>query len=56
MNYIGTTAAIDHNGYVKGNTYFLANYTAGVRMIDLSNIQNKTITEIGFFDTYPENT
>ena len=53
--YIGTTAAIDHNGYTKGNIYFQANYTAGVRMIDLSNIEAKNLTEIGSFDTYPEN-
>jgi choice-of-anchor B domain-containing protein len=55
MEYIGTTPAIDHNGYVKGNTYYQANYAAGVRMIDISNIENKALNEIGFFDTYPEN-
>lgn len=53
--YVGNTTAIDHNGYVKGNTYFQANYTAGVRMIDISDIENKNMNEIGFFDTYPEN-
>jgi len=55
MEYFGSTTAIDHNGYTKGNTYFQANYSAGVRMIDISNIENKSLTEIGFFDTYPEN-
>jgi choice-of-anchor B domain-containing protein len=55
MEYFGTTPAIDHNGYVKGSTYFQANYAAGVRMIDISNIENKILNEIGFFDTYPEN-
>jgi len=53
--YLGTTSAIDHNGYVKGNEYFLANYTAGVRVLDISGVANKTITESGFFDTYPSN-
>ena len=24
-------------------------------MIDISNIENKSLSEIGFFDTYPEN-
>ena len=24
--YIGATDAIDHNGYIKGDRYFLANY------------------------------
>ncbi|MDD7915598.1 choice-of-anchor B family protein [Polaribacter ponticola] len=55
FDYSGSSAAVDHNGYVKGNTYYLANYTAGVRMLDISNIENKTITEVGYFDTYPDN-
>ncbi|WP_435414155.1 choice-of-anchor B family protein [Polaribacter aestuariivivens] len=55
FEYLGKTAAIDHNGYVKGNQFFQANYTAGVRIIDITNIENKNFTEIGFFDTYPEN-
>lgn len=53
MNYTGSTLAIDHNGYVNENTFYLANYRAGVRMIDISQIGNNNMTEIGFFDTYP---
>lgn len=52
-NYFGSTYAIDHNGYVKEDTFYLANYTAGVRFIDITDINN--ITETGFFDTYPAN-
>jgi len=55
MDYFGPTTAIDHNGYVKGNTYFMANYTAGLRMIDISDIAAGNMTEVGFFDTHPEN-
>ncbi|WP_439129935.1 choice-of-anchor B family protein, partial [Polaribacter sp.] len=55
FDYLGKFAAIDHNGYVKGNLFFQANYTAGVRIIDITNIENKDIEEVGFFDTYPEN-
>jgi choice-of-anchor B domain-containing protein len=55
FDYLGTTNAIDHNGYVKNNIYYQANYTAGVRMIDVSNVANKMFTEVGFFDTYPAN-
>lgn len=51
--YLGPTNAIDHNGYVLGNEFFLANYTAGVRVLDISQIAGKTISEIGFFDTHP---
>jgi len=55
FDYFGTTPAIDHNGYVKGNKFYLANYTAGLRVIDVSDIDNFVMTEIGYFDTYPEN-
>jgi len=53
--YLGETAAIDHNGYVKGEDFYLANYTAGVRILDISGIDAQTIVEEGFFDTYPLN-
>ena len=52
--YFGPTTAIDHNGYVKGNTFFLANYTAGVRFHDISGISSGNIIETGYFDTHPE--
>ena len=52
--YFGPTLAIDHNGYVKGNNFYLANYRAGLRVIDITNIDSMTpMTEIGYFDTYP---
>lgn len=55
MNYRGTTPAIDHNGYVKGHKFYLANYTAGIRIIDISSIASQSMTEIGFIDTFPSN-
>lgn len=51
-NYTGPTLAIDHNAYIKENLLYLANYTAGVRFIDIANINNASLKEIGFFDTY----
>lgn len=53
--YFGPTAAIDHNGYVKGNEYYLANYRAGLRVLDITNIASTTnpMTETGYFDTFP---
>jgi len=54
--YLGPTEAIDHNGYCKGNDFFLANYTAGLRILNTANINSSnTMNEIGFFDTFPEN-
>ncbi|MEW7277614.1 choice-of-anchor B family protein [Aquimarina sp. 2201CG1-2-11] len=55
MTYTGATAATDHNGYVKGDFLYLANYNAGIRVLDLSDIENKNIRELGFLDTYPTN-
>ncbi len=55
MEYTGPTEAIDHNGYVNGNVFYLANYSAGVRIIDITNIGTGTMTEIGSFDTSPAN-
>ena len=51
--YEGPTGAIDHNGYVLGDEFFLANYTAGMRVLDISDIANGNITEKAFFDTFP---
>jgi choice-of-anchor B domain-containing protein len=55
--YTGPTEAIDHNGYVKGNLFFMANYRAGLRVLDISNIEFtiNPMTEVGFFDTFPSN-
>jgi choice-of-anchor B domain-containing protein len=46
--------AIDHNQYVSGNLLFQANYAAGLRMLSLSDVADGELTEIGFFDVYPE--
>ena len=54
-SYLGATNAVDHNGYTKGNSFFLANYTAGIREIDIQNIASGVMEEVGFFDTYPSN-
>ncbi|MEC5158515.1 choice-of-anchor B family protein [Chryseobacterium sp. MP_3.2] len=54
--YFGPTAAIDHNGYTKENEFYLANYTAGLRILNTSNINGSgTMNEVGYFDTYPSN-
>jgi choice-of-anchor B domain-containing protein len=45
--------AIDHNMYVKGNYVYQANYNAGFRILDLTNISSGIITEAGFVDTMP---
>ena len=44
-------AAIDHNPMVRGNYLYEANYTSGLRVYDISDINN--VTEVGHYDTYP---
>lgn len=48
--FYGTTAATDHNLYIRGKYMYQSNYTAGLRVIDVSD--PKTPKEVGFFDTY----
>ena len=43
----------DHNLYVKGPYVYQANYSSGLRILDISNIDNNIPTEAGYFDIYP---
>ncbi len=47
---------IDHNLYVRGRYAFESNYASGLRILDLGEIGEGTLTEVGFFDTYPPDT
>ncbi|MEW5988669.1 MAG: choice-of-anchor B family protein, partial [Chloroflexota bacterium] len=51
--YSGPTPAIDHNLYVKGGYAYEANYQAGLRILDLSDVANANLDEAAYFDTYP---
>lgn len=53
QEFIGTTKAIDHNLYIKGDRMYQSNYTAGLRILDISDPRNPR--EVGFLDTYPDN-
>tara|TARA_B110000091_G_scaffold187350_1_gene208507 strand:- start:305 stop:826 length:522 start_codon:yes stop_codon:yes gene_type:complete len=55
MEYEGETSSVDHNGYVIGDKYYLANYSSGLRVVDISDIENRTMTASSYFDTYPSN-
>lgn len=47
----GPTAAIDHNGYTRGNRYYISNYQRGTTILDITDPANPT--EAGFFDSFP---
>lgn len=44
--------AIDHNSMTQDGFLFLSAYKSGLRIYDMAN--SPTLTESGFFDTYPE--
>lgn len=49
--WTGPTDAIDHNGFVRGNRYYMSNYTRGLTVLDISNPANPVT--VGRIDTYP---
>ena len=55
FEYFSQNTSIDHNGYTLNGSYYLASYRAGMRELDINNIENQDIFEVRYFDTYPEN-
>ncbi len=49
--WTGPTGAIDHNGYTRGNRYYISNYQRGTTILDITNPANPV--EAGFFDSFP---
>jgi choice-of-anchor B domain-containing protein len=47
----GTTRAIDHNGYPRGNRYYISNYTRGLTVLDITDPAQPVTA--GYFDTFP---
>jgi len=54
-SFDNTTAAIDHNQYVKGNHVFQANYRAGLRILEMTDPSTAGLREVAYFDIYPSN-
>ena len=48
--YTGASRAIDHNVYILGDHAYLANYKAGMRILDTSAVGEGKLTEIAYFD------
>lgn len=51
--FLSTVAAIDHNLYTKGNLMYQSNYRAGLRILDLQDVANGTLSEVAWFDLFP---
>lgn len=52
-DFLATTESVDHNQYIIGNLDFQSNYTAGLRILDITNIAAASLTEVAYFDHYP---
>lgn len=50
--YRGPSTSIDHNQYIRGNRSYQSNYRSGLRILDISNIDSASLTEVAFFDVY----
>ena len=52
--HVHSTNAIDHNMYVVGNKLYQANYHAGLRVLEFTDLETNTLDETLFFDTWPD--
>jgi choice-of-anchor B domain-containing protein len=48
--WTGPTRAIDHNGFVRGNRYYMSNYERGLTVLNITDPSNPS--EVAFFDTF----
>lgn len=53
--YQSKSRAIDHNQYIVGDRLYQANYRAGLRVLDASNVAKGRLRQVGFFDIFPSN-
>jgi choice-of-anchor B domain-containing protein len=49
-SYSGPNSTTDHNGYTKGNLYYVSHYRRGLVVFDVTNPNQ--LTELGSFDTF----
>jgi choice-of-anchor B domain-containing protein len=50
ISYFGPNTTTDHNGYTKGNYYYVSHYRRGLVIFDVTNPNQ--LTEIANFDTF----
>lgn len=46
--------AIGHNTYITQDLAYQANYTSGLRLVDVSDLASGDTPEVAFYDTYPD--
>jgi len=53
--YEAESPAIDHNLYTLDQFIYESNYRSGVRVLDAIRVASSVLSEVAFFDLYPEN-
>ncbi len=53
-SYTASSAAIDHNLFVRGSYVYEANYRSGLRILDLAGVATASLSEAAYFDVVPE--
>jgi choice-of-anchor B domain-containing protein len=49
------TTSIGHNTYSEGRYAFASNYTAGLRVFDITGVADGEMPQVAYFDVYPAN-
>jgi hypothetical protein len=52
--YESSSPASDHNLYTKGDYCYQSNYRAGLRILDMTDLENGNLDEVAFFDLFPQ--
>jgi choice-of-anchor B domain-containing protein len=52
-HYQAQTPAVDHNLYISGTLVYEANYTSGLRILEMLSLARGRLREVAYFDTYP---
>ena len=47
------TTSIGHNTYTEGRYAFASNYTAGLRVFDITGVADGEMPQVAYFDVYP---
>jgi hypothetical protein len=50
VSWQGADNSTDHNGYTRGNRYYVSHYRRGLVVFDITD--PRTLREIGYFDTF----
>ncbi len=52
-DYTADLASTDHNLFVKGDHIFEANYSSGLRILRMGDLDALELEEVGYFDSFP---